>query len=166
MEILWRYEKVFTFLKHYFCGSFHSHCLNTLTGIQYWVDQSNLYSDPHDGRLSYPQSSHELRSLQARHTRKNGNEYHKDVDYILTHQRPQQTWSRVENTWSCPQGFEPLNGICQGKLISEPCLLNLCCCHFLGKFKCDFGCEWLLGIHFIKYVATSKWISEYISHIF
>lgn len=118
------------------CGSFHSHYVNILTGPQYWTDQSDLSSDLHNDLNFHPQSSHGLRNLPVGHKRNSGYEYYQGIDYKLPHHSPQQFGSRVENTWSCPQGFEPSSGICQGKLILSHVLLTL-----LRKFKLEFGCE-------------------------
>jgi hypothetical protein len=115
-------REVFTFPVHNCCGPFHSHNVNTLTGPQYWIDQSDPSSDP--------QSSPGLRSLPVGRRHNTGSEYYQDVGYRSTHHSPQQPRSRVKDTWNCPQGFEPSNGICQGKLISKPFFVsNLHCCY-------------------------------------
>lgn len=108
----------------------HSQCttavdlfiLITLTGPQYWIDHSDPSSDP--------QSSPGLRSLPVGRRHNTGSEHYQDVGYRSTHRSPQQPWSRVKDTWNCPQGFEPSNGICQGKFISKPFFVsNLHCCY-------------------------------------
>lgn len=117
-------RKLLTFKEHYCCGCFHCFGVNTLTGVQYWIDRNEPYSDPHSDKLSFhPQSSHGLRSLPAGRRHNSGYEYHQDADSILTRHSPHQTWGRTSDIWSCPQGFEPSNGICQGKLMSLSAVL-------------------------------------------
>lgn len=94
-----------------------------ITGLQYWTDKSDPSSNPHDDLNFHPQSSHGLRNLPVGRRHNNGYEYFQNVDYKLIRHSPQHSWSRVEDSWSCPQGFEPSNGICQGKLISTSCFI-------------------------------------------
>lgn len=151
-------RKVFTFSEHYCCGSLNSHYVNTLTGTQYWIDQSDPSSHPHNDKINFhPQSSHGLRSLPVGSRRNSGFEHYQDVDYRLTHHSPQQSWSGVEDIWSCPQGFEPSNGICQGKLISKPCfVLNLHCCHFWGNLNLILVVNDYFEVILISFMVTKS----------
>jgi hypothetical protein len=114
-------SKLFTFKKDYSRGCFHYYGVNTLTGVQYWVDRNEPSPDPHNDNLHFrSQSSRGLRNLPPSRIHNSGYEYYQDADHTLTRHSPQQTWSRTRDIWSCPQGFEPSNGICQGKLLSFP----------------------------------------------
>lgn len=75
--------------------------MNTLAGVQYWTDQ--------DGRSAGHQSEKpKSRALSLHNNTHNGrHDYYHTGDY----------GSITGDAWSCPQGFEPSSGICQGMLL-------------------------------------------------
>jgi hypothetical protein len=75
--------------------------VNAFAGLQYWTDQDGRSSGPHSEQLK-------SRALSLHRHRQDGrHEYYHGDDYS----------SIVRDAWSCPQGFEPSNGICQGTLL-------------------------------------------------
>jgi hypothetical protein len=75
--------------------------VSTLAGLQYWTDQDGRSSDPHGEQVR-------SRALSLhRHAHDGYHEYYHGGDYS----------SIVRDAWSCPQGLEPSNGICQGALL-------------------------------------------------
>jgi len=72
--------------------------MNTVAGVQYWTDQDGHSAGHHNEKLK-------SRALSLHNHTHNGrlNYYHAG-DYS----------SIARDTWSCPQGFEPSSGICQG----------------------------------------------------
>ncbi|XP_069698018.1 hemicentin-1-like isoform X2 [Periplaneta americana] len=113
----------------------------TCSGLQYWNDRTDLYPNPGNERSHFPpQSSLGLRSLSPGHRRNSGYEYFEDNDYKPNHQSPQHIWSRIENGWGCPQGFEPSNGICQDvnecKIAPNLCTTDQTCLNTKGTYRC------------------------------
>lgn len=70
--------------------------MNTLAGVQYWTDQDGRSAGHHNEK---PKS----RALSLHNHTHNGHQ-----DYYS---------SSARDAWSCPQGFEPSSGICQGTLL-------------------------------------------------
>ena len=75
--------------------------MNTLTGVQYWTDQDGRSAGHHSEKLK-------SRALSLHnHTHNGHHDYYHAGDYS----------SVARDAWSCPQGFEPSSGICQGMLL-------------------------------------------------
>jgi hypothetical protein len=75
--------------------------MSTLAGVQDWTDQDGRSAGHHSEQLT----SRAL-SLQS-HTHSGHDDYYHAGDYS----------SVARDAWSCPQGFEPSSGICQGMLL-------------------------------------------------
>lgn len=68
----------------------------TLAGVQYWTDQDGRSAGHHNEK---PKS----RALSLHnHTHNGRRDYYSSI---------------ARGAWSCPQGFEPSSGICQGTLL-------------------------------------------------
>jgi len=70
--------------------------MNTLAGVQYWTAQDGHSAGHHNAK---PKS---LTLSLHNHTHDGHHDYYS---------------STARDAWSCPQGFEPSSGICQGMLL-------------------------------------------------
>ncbi|KAJ9576472.1 hypothetical protein L9F63_006685, partial [Diploptera punctata] len=97
----------------------------TCSGLHYW----NEYLNPNTDKTN----SNGVHSLQTSY--RQNTYYHDDNEAP-----PPQPYITIEDTWNCPEGFEPVNGLCKDidECTTSPhvCNVDQTCINIKGSYRC------------------------------